>query len=87
MLQPAPVLPTLPGEIDSHDHHLLDDVITGGTLKFERGGIAVLPRPGLGVEVDPDKLAKHHQLSTTQMIGSWIEDPKSPNMITYCPNG
>jgi glucarate dehydratase len=43
--------------IDSHYHHLADDILAGGMLKYENGQMAVPTGPGLGVKIDKDKLA------------------------------
>jgi glucarate dehydratase len=85
MLHLAAVLPNLAGACDSHYHHLVDDVIVGGKLAYENGGMAVPTGPGLGVELDFDKLAKYHEMSKKQAMGSWIEDPNRPTEVTYYP--
>ncbi|MGH9470950.1 MAG: enolase C-terminal domain-like protein [Terriglobia bacterium] len=85
MLHLGAVLPNLAVALDSHYHHLCDDVIQGGKLKYENGAIAVPAGPGLGVKLDPDKVAKYHELAKTQAMGSWIEDPRSPGAITCYP--
>ncbi|MFD5317484.1 glucarate dehydratase family protein [Streptomyces sp. NPDC127098] len=38
-----------------------DDVIVSGALTFENGSLAVPTRPGLGVELDRDALARMHE--------------------------
>jgi glucarate dehydratase len=85
MLHLAAVLPNLSGACDSHYHHLLDDVIKGGKLPYENGSMAVPTGPGLGVELDLEKLAKYHEMSKKQAMGSWIEDPNRPSEVTYYP--
>lgn len=85
MLHLAAILPNLAAAPDSHYHHLLDDVIEGGKMKYENGEIAVPTGPGLGVKLDYDKLAKYHEMSKTRSMGSWIEDPKKPSEVTYYP--
>lgn len=85
MLHLAAVLPNLAAAPDSHYHHLLDDVIEGGKVKYENGEITVPTGPGLGVKLDYDKLAKYHEMSKSKSMGSWIEDPKKPSAVTYYP--
>jgi glucarate dehydratase len=85
MLHLGAVLPNLAVAPDAHYHHLLDDVIEGGKLKYENGEIAVPSGPGLGVRIDYDKLARYHELSKKKAMGSWIEDPKKPSAVTYYP--
>jgi glucarate dehydratase len=82
----AAALPNLTVAPDSHYHHLTDDVIEGGKLKYSCDGKMPVPKgPGLGVRVDRDKLAKYHEMSKKQQMGSWIEDPKRPGTITHQP--
>jgi glucarate dehydratase len=38
-----------------------EDVVVPGVLRFEAGAVAVPTAPGLGVELDPDGLARLHQ--------------------------
>ncbi|QOR71810.1 glucarate dehydratase [Ruania alkalisoli] len=46
---------------DAHYHHLVDDVIAGGKLPYVNGAIAVPTGPGLGVELDPEKMDKYER--------------------------
>jgi glucarate dehydratase len=85
MLHLAAVLPNLAVAIDSHYHHLLDDVVRGGKLRCEQGEFAVPAGPGLGVELDYEKLAKYQALAKEKSMGSWIEDPQKPGTVTYLP--
>jgi hypothetical protein len=39
----------------------------------------------LGVKLDRDKLMKYNELSKSQQMGSWIEDPRRPGTITHQP--
>jgi len=57
--QVAAAFPGLHHPIDMHYHHLVDDVIAGGMHKIEEGCITVGDKPGLGVELDPEKLEKY----------------------------
>jgi glucarate dehydratase len=85
MLHLAATLPNLVHALDSHYHHLTDDIIEGGKLKYKDGKMAVPKGPGLGVKLDRDKLAKYHELSKTQQMGSWIEDPRQPGVVRCQP--
>jgi glucarate dehydratase len=85
MLHLAAVIPNLAAAPDSHYHHLTDDVIRGGKMKYENGEIAVPKGLGLGIELDRDKLAKYNEMSKTKAMGSWIEDPNRPSLVTYYP--
>lgn len=85
MIHLAAALPNLTVAPDSHYHHLTDDIIEGGKLKYKNGAMAVPTTPGLGVKLDRDKLAKYHEISKKKQMGSWIEDPKRPGAITHQP--
>lgn len=56
MLHTAAVLPNLAYSVDAHYHHMLDDIIVGGPMPYVDGEIAVPTGPGLGVELDPEKM-------------------------------
>ena len=62
MLHLGAVLPNLVFTADAHYHHLADDIIVGGKMRYENGAIAVPEAPGLGVELDRDKLATYAEL-------------------------
>jgi glucarate dehydratase len=62
MLHLGAVLPNLGYSADAHYHHLADDVIRGGPMRYADGRIAVPTGPGLGVALDPDKVARYHAL-------------------------
>jgi glucarate dehydratase len=81
----AAALPNLTVAPDSHYHHLTDDIIEGGKLSYREGKMAVPLGPGLGVKLDRDKLARYSEMSRTQQMGSWIEDPKRPGIVTHQP--
>jgi len=79
-------VPNLAAAADSHYHHLTDDILVGGKLQYTAsGGMAVPTGPGLGVELDRDKLAHYHELACKQEMGSWIEDPQRPGVVTVQP--
>jgi L-alanine-DL-glutamate epimerase-like enolase superfamily enzyme len=59
------VLATLPNMTEGNQNYLRllsDDVIVGGLMKVENGTVRVPVKPGLGVELDPDKVEKYHDL-------------------------
>ena len=56
------VLATIPNEVGGHQvmHQLLEnDVLAEGLLQFDEGHLAVPTRPGLGVELDADKVERY----------------------------
>ncbi len=58
MLHLGAVLPNLSFAADAHYHHLTDDIIEGGRLRYEDGAIRVPERPGLGVRLEPRQAAR-----------------------------
>src|SRR5881394_3631852 len=62
MLHLGAVIPNLTFAADAHYHHLLDDIIVGGRMRYCGGSIAVPTVPGLGVKLDRDKVGKYHEL-------------------------
>ena len=45
---------------DAHYHYLEDDIIAGGRMRYV-DSIAVPTGPGLGVELDPEKMDKYER--------------------------
>ena len=56
MLHLGAVIPNLSFAADAHYHHLIDDMIEGGLMRYENGSIAVPKAPGLGVRLDREKV-------------------------------
>lgn len=61
MLQTASTIPELTYAGDAHYHYLTDDIITTGIMKYENGCLKVPTGPGLGVELDPEKMEKYER--------------------------
>src|SRR5579875_2129207 len=59
MLHLGAVIPNLSFAADAHYHHLTDDIIQGGLMRYENGTIAVPDGPGLGVKLDREKVAQY----------------------------
>src|SRR3978361_1684242 len=51
MLHLGAVVPNLAFKADAHYHHLVDDVIVGGPMRYVGGAIRGPDGPGLGVEL------------------------------------
>jgi glucarate dehydratase len=85
----AATLPGLTRAADAHYHHLTDDIIVGGKLPYEKGGMAVPRAPGLGVKLNRDKLQQYHALalelqalsSQTSIVG----DPQATEHLPILP--
>jgi len=61
MLHVAATMPNLVHSIDSHYHHLTGDVIAE-PFAYRDGHMAPPDRPGLGVELDEDKMGRYVEL-------------------------
>lgn len=85
MLHLAAILPNLSVAIDTHYHHLTDDVITGGLMPIESGAIGVPTGPGLGVELDRDRLRTYAELASRQSMGGWTDHGDADGRITLIP--
>jgi glucarate dehydratase len=86
MLHLGAVLPNLGYAADAHYHHLVDDVIVGGPMRYENGAIGVPDAPGLGVALDRDKLARYHQLFVELGGYPYDRDPGRPGWYPLVPN-
>jgi glucarate dehydratase len=86
MLHLGAVIPNLSFAADAHYHHLTDDVIAGGKLKYENGAIAVPTAPGLGVKLDRDKVAEYRELYRRLGSYPYDQDPLRPGWTPTIPN-
>ncbi|NLE38243.1 MAG: glucarate dehydratase [Pirellulaceae bacterium] len=59
MLHTAASIPAMTLEGDAHYHYLEDDIIAGGKMPYVDGAIAVPDGPGLGVDLDEEKMARY----------------------------
>src|SRR5579884_447676 len=86
MLHLGAVLPNLSFAADAHYHHLTDDIIQGGLMRYENGTIAVPDGPGLGVKLDREKVAQYSELY--QRLGGYPydQDPGRPGWVPVLPN-
>jgi len=86
MLHLGAVLPNLVFTADAHYHHLLDDVIVGGPMHYKNGAIAVPNGPGLGVELDREKLEQYSEFYKEAGGYPYDRDPGRPDWFALVPN-
>lgn len=86
MLHLGAVLPNLAFAGDAHYHHLQDDILVGGKLRYENGAIKIPEGPGLGVTVDKEKLAEYAELYRELGGYTYDRDPARPDWFAYVPN-
>jgi glucarate dehydratase len=85
MLHLGAALPNLAFAADAHYHHLTDDIIRGGRMEY-RGGCIALPKgPGLGVELDPDKVARYAEHYRATGGYAYDRDPARPGWYSVFP--
>jgi glucarate dehydratase len=86
MLHLGAVIPNLSFAADAHYHHLEDDIIVGGRMKYVDGKIKVPDGPGLGVELDRTKLAEYAELYKRLGGYPYDKDPLRPHWSPVVPN-
>jgi len=85
MLHLGAALPNLSFAADAHYHHLTDDIIKGGKMQYRDGKIAVPKGPGLGIELDRDKVAQYAELYRELGGYPYDRDPGRPDWFTVMP--
>lgn len=85
MLHLGAALPNLSFAADAHYHHLTDDVIVGGPLRYVDGAIDVPTGPGLGVELDRDKLEQYAEYYREVGGYTYDRDPTRPDWYALVP--
>jgi len=79
-------LPNISGAraIDSHYHMLVDDVLAA-PLRYVDGAMRIPDGPGLGVELDTEKVARYHEEYLRGHGQRYNEDPVHPGQVTVLP--
>lgn len=81
MLHTASTIPEMTFAGDAHYHYLTDDIIAGGLMPYKDGCIQVPTGPGLGVELDEEKMEKYERYY--EKMGDYYarfhQDPKRPD--------
>jgi len=86
MLHLGAVLPNLAFAADAHYHHLQDDILVGGKMKYVDGTIEVPNGPGLGIQVDRDRIAQYAELYREMGGYPYDRDPSRPEWFPLIPN-
>jgi len=86
MLHLGAVVPNLTFSADAHYHHLTDDIIEGGPMRYRNGAIRVPDGPGLGVKLDREKLAQYSELYKSLGGYPYDRDPGRPDWFPILPN-
>jgi glucarate dehydratase len=86
MLHLGAVLPNLTHAADAHYHHLRDDVIVGGKMRYVDGRIAVPTGPGLGVTLDRERVTRYAELYRELGGYAYDRDPGRPGWYPLVPN-
>ncbi len=85
MLHLGASLPNIGFAADAHYHHLTDDIIKGGKMKYGDGKIKLPESPGLGVELDYEKLKQYSELYKELGGYSYDRDPNRPDWYCIMP--
>jgi glucarate dehydratase len=85
MLHLGAAIPNLSFAADAHYHHLVDDIIKGGKMKYVKGEIAVPTGPGLGVELDRERLNQYAELYKKLGGYQYDRDPARPGWFGVTP--
>jgi len=85
MLHLGAATPNLSFAADAHYHHLTDDIIKGGLMKYENGKIKVPTGPGLGVDLDRDKLNQYAEYYKEVGGYPYDRDPGRPDWFGVLP--
>jgi glucarate dehydratase len=86
MLHLGAAIPNLSFAADAHYHHLTDDIIEGGLMKYDHGAIRVPDAPGLGVKLNYNKLREYSELYRRLGSYPYDQDPGRPGWTPTIPN-
>jgi glucarate dehydratase len=80
MIHTASTIPQMHMAGDAHYHYLEDDIIVGGKLPYVDGAIRVPDGPGLGVELDEEKMARYEKYYEQHgdYYARFHQDPRAP---------
>ncbi|NDU99373.1 enolase C-terminal domain-like protein [Pseudoroseicyclus tamaricis] len=85
MLHLGAALPNMSFAADAHYHHLQDDILVGGKMAMEGGRMKVPQGPGLGIEVDREKVAQYAEHYREVGGYAYDRDPGRPEWYATWP--
>lgn len=85
MLHLGAALPNLSFAADAHYHHLRDDILKGGKMKYVDGKIAVPTGNGLGVDLDREKTREYAEFFQRTGSYPYDRDPQRPEWFAIIP--
>lgn len=85
MLHLGAAVPNLSFAADAHYHHITDDIIKGGKMRYENGAIKLPEGNGLGIELDREKLKKYNEYYKEHGGYHYDRDPERPDWYSILP--
>jgi glucarate dehydratase len=85
MLHLGAAVPNLSFAADAHYHHITDDIIKGGKMKYVDGCIELPKASGLGVELDRDKLNQYAEYYKQTGGYRYDRDPQRKDWYSVLP--
>lgn len=85
MIHLGATLPNLVFAADAHYHHVVDDVLVGGKLAYRDGMLDVPRGPGLGIEVDREKVRQYAEYYREVGGYAYDRDPGRPDWYSIIP--
>ena len=83
-LHMATCTPNLIYAIDTHYPHLCDDILVGGKMKYDHGTMSAPNGPGLGIELDLDRVARYAEANRRAGLSEGYETDRS-RPREWCP--
>ena len=83
-LHMATCTPNLTYAIDTHYPHLCDDILVGGKMKYDHGTMSAPNGPGLGIELDLDRVARYAEANRRAGLSEGYETDRS-RPREWCP--
>jgi glucarate dehydratase len=90
MIHTASAMPHLRLAIDNMNLHLADDILVGGKLGPKDGEIAPPEGPGLGIQIDEEKIRQYQALAASgkavdRFLNPGLADTARPGWVPQMP--